>query len=313
MTLTIDEIYLVRYGPKLSLPATVQTSIAKLRITPMPYKPVKQFTRHTYRNRHHNNSSSSSASSSDNWREKALVDIVRKVREKDDIEYSQIISIFNKVSPGNVEKLSGDAIEVMQKRDEEFRLRVSALLFNRSITEPTVSVIMADCAHRISKIIPGIAEDIQAQIEMFPKLYDMSETIVIDIATITDPQDERLVQWTKQKDKRRAYARFMLELYVKELINELVVKQSLEQIVTDFNETAKQVKSTFTESNVTQLVEFMFEASKKLKSELKEYLKVNIEEVLKVPREELKVKFPSMNMKTKFALEDALKELNKKE
>lgn len=311
MVLTIDEIYLVRYGPKLPVPPAVQTSIAKLRITPMPYKPVRQFTRHTYRNRNHN--TSSSASSSDNWRERALVDIVRKVREKDDIEYSQIISIFNKVSPGNVEKLSGDAIVLMQKRDEEFRLRVSALLFNRSITEPTVSVIMADCAQRISVVIPGIAEDIQTQIEMFPKLYDMSETIVIDIASITDPQDERLVQWTKQKDKRRAYARFMLELNVKELINESVVKQSLEQIVTDFNETAKQPKSTYTESNVTQLVEFMFEASKKLKGELKEYLKVNIEEVLKVPREELKVKFPSMNMKTKFALEDALKALNKKE
>ncbi len=312
MTLSIDEIYLVRYGPKLALPPSVQTSIAKLRITPVQHKPTRQFARHTYRNRNFNNNTSS-ASSSDNWREKALVDIVRKVREKDDVEYSQIISIFNKVSPGNVEKLSGDAILLMQKRDEEFRLRVSALLFNRSITEPTVSVVMADCAARISEVIPGIAEDIQAQIELFPKLYDMTETIVIDITTITDPQDERLVQWTKQKDKRRAYARFMLELYVKNLIKETVVKQSLEQIVKDFNETANQAKTTYTESNATQLVEFMFEASKKLKGELKEYLKGNIEEVLKVPREELKIKFPSMNMKTKFALEDALKELNKKQ
>lgn len=314
MTLTIDDIYSVRYGPKLSVPPSVQTSIAKLRITPMPYKPVRRFTRHTYRNRFSNNSSSSSnAGQNDNWRDTMLEDIVRKVKVKDDPEYSEIFGIFNKISPGNVEKLSGDAIIIMQKRDEEFRLRVTTLLFDRSVTQPTFSAVMAVCAAKLNEIIPGVAEDIQSHIQMFPKLYDMSETITIDIATITDPQDEQLVKWTKQKEKRRGYATTMIELYANNLIKEESVKEALDQIVKELNETLKQKATELTTENVTQFVEFIFETSKKIKGELKQQLKVLIEEIFKVPKEEFKTTYPSINMKTKFKLEDALKELNKKE
>jgi hypothetical protein len=308
MALTVDAIYSVRFGLKLPLPQIVQENIAKLRITPVPYKPVRKFTRHVYKPRHN----SSNVSQPENWREVALVDFVRRVREKDDVEYAEIFSIFNKISPGNIEKLSGDAIVFMQKRDEQFRLRVSALLFDRAITNPAFSVIMADCASRINEVIPGVAEDLQSQIEMFPKLYDMNQTITFPESG-TEGFDDKVIAWMKQKEKRRGYAKFMMELFGKNIIAENAVKDALNQVVKELNETARQKCSEQTTENTTQFVDFIFEISKKVKNELKQQLKDSVEEIFKVSKDEFKATYPSMNMKSKFKLEDALKELNKKE
>jgi len=310
MALTIDAVYAVRFGLKLPLPASVQVNIAKLRITPAPYRPVRKFTRHSYASRFNN--TTTAATQSANWREAALIDFVRKVREKDDAEYTEIFSIFNKISPGNLERLSADAIVIMQKRDEQFRLRITTLLFDRAITQPAFSTIMSDCAFRIGEVIPGVAEDLQSQIEMFPKLYDMNETITFPEAG-AEGYDDKIVAWMKQKEKRRGYAKFMMELYSRNLIKEETVKDALAQVVQELNETAKQKSSEQTSENVTQFVEFIFEISKKVKGELKDKLKESVEEIFKVPKEEFKATYPSMNMKSKFKLEDALKELNKKE
>jgi hypothetical protein len=309
MALTIDAIYSIRFGPKRALPLSIQSNIARLRITPVPYRPVRKFTRHSYNSRQSN---VSNPSHQENWRQSALVDIVRKVREKDDAEYSEIFSIFNKISPGNLERLSGDAIVIMQKRDEQFRLRITTLLFDRAITQPSFSTIMADCAFRINEVIPGVSEDLQSHIEMFPKLYDMTETITFPESG-AEGYDDKIVLWMKQKEKRRGYAKFMMELYGKSLIDGDVVKTALDQVVKELNETARQKSSEQTIENTTQFVEFIFEISKKVKGELKTQLKTSVEEIFKVSKEEFKTTYPSMNMKSKFKLEDALKELNKKE
>lgn len=308
MALTIDQVYSVRFGPKLSLPDEVQESIAKLRITPAPYKPVRKFTRHTYRS-HNTNTSSSQV---DNWRLNVLEDMVRKVRVKDDIEYSEMFNIFNKISPGNIEKLSADAIVIMQKRDEQFRLRITTLLFDRSINQPAFSAMMADCAFRLSEVIPGIAEDLQSHIEMFSNLYDMNETVTFPESGSED-FDNKVIAWMKQKEKRRGYAKTLIELYAHNLVKEDSVKEALDQVVKELKDTLKQSATEQTIENTTQYVEFIFETSKKIKGELREQLKVLIEEIFKVPKEEFKTTYPSINMKTKFRLEDALKELNKKE
>lgn len=309
MALTIDAMYSVRFGLKLSLPQIVQDNIAKLRITPVPYKPVRTFTRHTYKAR---NNAAATAVQNENWRQSALIDIVRKVRERDDAEYSEVFGIFNKISPGNLEKLSNDAIVIIQKRDEQFRLRITTLLFHRSITNPAFSGIMSECALRINEVIPGISEDLQSQIEMFPKLYDMTETVTFPENGAED-RDNKIVEWTKQKEKRRGYAKFMMELYSKNLIREEAVNDALNQVVRELNETARQKSSEQTIENTTQFVEFIFEISKKVKGELKQKLKASVEEIFKVSKEDFKTTYVSMNMKSKFRLEDALKELNKKE
>ena len=307
MTLTVNDIYSVRVSPKIVLPMSVQDKISKLRITPVPYKPVRSFVRNGgyNKNKHHNNSHQNT---SENWREKALVDMVRRVKEREDPEYSDIFSIFNKLTITNVDKLSHDALELIQKRDEQFRLRVTTLLFDKAITQSAYSFVMAECAYRLNIVIPEISEDLQAQIAFFPKLYDMTDTVTFPTSG-EEGYDDKIILWMKQKDKRRGYAKFMMELFNKELIPENLVRIAFEQVIKEVNELAKQPSSSHTTENTTQFVEFIFECSKTVGGELKEYIKGSVQEMLKIPKAEL----PSLNMRSKFKLEDALKLLDKKE
>lgn len=301
MSLTVVDVYNVRFGPKLPLPKSVQDNIGRLRITPVAYKPVRNFVRNSGP-RHR-----TPATVVDNWREKALVDMVRRVREREDPEYSDIFSIFNKLALSNLDKLSHDAIELIQKRDEQFRLRVTTLLFDKAITQSAFSTVMAECAYRLNTVIPEISEDLQIQISMFPKLYDLSDTVTFPDAS-EEGFEDKVVTWMKQKDKRRGYAKFMMELFVKELIPETMVRSAFEQVVKELNQLAKYPSTERTTENTTQFVEFLFECSKTAKGTLKDYLKEEVQTLLKVPRAEL----PSVNMRCRFKLEDALKLLEKK-
>lgn len=305
MAPTVVEIYNVRFGTKLPLPGSVQDKISKLRITPVAYKPVRSFVRNSHRHR-------PIANISENWREKALVDMVRRVRDRDDPEFKDIFSIINKITMPSVDKLSHDMIEIIQKQDEQFRLRVTTLLFDKAIVLGSYSKVMAECAHRLNIVIPEIAEDLQSQIAMFPKLYDMTTTITYPNATEPD-YDNKVIAWTSQKNKRRGYARFMMELYAKELIPESLVRSAFEQVLSELNESARYPSSELTIENTTQFVEFVFECSKTGKGDYKDYIKSVVQDLLSVSKEEFKTTYPSMNMKSKFKLEDALKLLEKKD
>jgi len=302
MALTVTDVYSVRFGAKLLIPIAVQNNISKLRITPVPYKPVRSFNRHGPRRVR------SSIATPDNWREKILVEYVRRVKEREDPEYSDIFSIFNKISQSNLDKLSSDALVLIQKRDEQFRLRVSMLLFDKAITQISYSAIMAECAARLNDVIPEIADDLQSQISMFPTLYNMTETSVYPDST-DEKFDEKVIEWTKQKEKRRGYAKFMMELFTLDLITQESVKSAFEQVVKELNDVSRQPKTNQTEENTSQFVSFLYECSKVAKNELREYLKVSLQEFLTIPKEEV----PSLNMRSKFKIEDALKELNKEE
>ena len=85
MAVTTLEMYTLRSMAKIALPQIIQDNIAKLRITPMVFKPF-----HKPANRQHHRKP-------DNWREKALVEAVRRVSEREDPEYSEIFEIFNKI------------------------------------------------------------------------------------------------------------------------------------------------------------------------------------------------------------------------
>lgn len=304
MALTIADVYSIRFGAKLSLPKIVQDNVARLRITPAPYKPVKLFTtRGTYRNHMRPNN----AVETENWRKSALIDMVRRVRERDDPEYSEIFSIFNKISPGNIEKLSADAVGYIQKRDETFRLRVTTLLFDKAITQPSFSGVMSECARLLNIAIPEIGDDLQTQISMFPNLYNMSETITFPDSTQPGFND-KVVTWMSQKEKRRGYAKFMMELHSKDLICEDIVKQSLDQVIAELNDIVREQSTEKTLENVGQFVEFIFETSKNIKGSLKRGLCESVEALLAIPRKDL----PSLNMRSRFKLEDAFKQLNNK-
>ncbi|MFZ4599142.1 MAG: hypothetical protein ACOYNN_10890, partial [Terrimicrobiaceae bacterium] len=107
MSLTVAQVYGVRFAEKLSLPKIVQDNIAKLRITPVAFKPYRPPARAPYR-----------AKPADNWRENALVEAVRRVKERDDPEYDEVFGSLNKIAPRTLDKMSEKVIVNIKKRDD---------------------------------------------------------------------------------------------------------------------------------------------------------------------------------------------------
>jgi len=298
MPLTVENVYSVRFGAKLPLPQMVQGNIAKLRIVPVIYKPIRPV--HAKHNGFRNKPALSA-----NWREVALVDVARRVKEREDPEYSEIFSILNKITASNMEKLSNDAIVYIQKRDDQFRLRVTMLLFDKAITQNAYAFVMSDFAKRISIVFPDILDDLSSQIELFPKLYNMTETFTFPSSD--DPTfDKKVIEWSMQKDKRRGYAKFIIHLYNQNLIAESTVEKSILLVLKDLDDIVRTPKTPQVEENVTQFVEFLSETAKlipKTSTALRAILRDGILVFLGTPKEELK----SLNMRSRFKMEDTLK------
>jgi len=301
MSLTVVQVYSVRSGARLPLPKSVQDNIAKLRITPVAYKPFRPPPKHnSYRPRY-----DAKPIVSENWREKSLVAYVSKLTDKGDADYFTMFSMMNKLCASNLEKLVPDGLEILRKRDQEFRLRVTSLIFDKAISEHMFAGVLADCAALFNKEFPEIAEDFTMQAKMFTKLYDINTTLTYP--QVMEPDyDDKVIKWMKQKDKRRGYAKFLTQLFVRSLITEDVMASSLKDVVTEMSTAARQPKSDQTEENTTQYVDFLFESAKVLPPSakiLKETIKSALSELLAVPRPEL----PSLCMRSRFRMEDTLK------
>jgi hypothetical protein len=292
MSLTVAQVYGVRFAEKLSLPKIVQDNIAKLRITPVVFKPFRPPPRAPYRPK-------------ENWRENALVEAVRRVKERDDPEYDEVFSSLNKIAPRTLDKLSEKIVLNIKKRDDIFRLRVTTLLFDMAISQSGYSILMSDCAKKLATDIPEIQEDLVAQTEMFPKLYNMTETLTYPSSEEPGYAD-KVVEWMKLKDKRRGYAKFMTQLFVRQLVSEQTVGECMSHVSADLVAMAKQPKTEQSEENTTQYVDFLFETAKILPASaksLRALMNLFIQTVLDIPRIEL----PSLNMRSRFKLEDAIK------
>jgi hypothetical protein len=293
--LTVSQVYSVRFGTRLSLSNVIQDNIAKLRITPAAYKSVRVAARYNPRRN----------PMAENWRESAITDCVRRVKEYDDPDYSEIFSIFNKLAPATLEKLCKDVVEILNSRDQPFRLRIVTLLFNKAINEFVFANVMALCAKHLAADVPDIKEDLKVQIDMFPKLYNMTETLVFPVSGEED-YDNKIVKWMKQKDIRRGYAKFMTQLFSHDLISEDVIHVSLSQVIEDLNEVAVQPKTPQTEENTTHFVDFLYESGAVLPkgaTNIRNLLKDSLTKFLAIPRPEL----PSLCMRSRFKAEDALK------
>jgi hypothetical protein len=292
MSLTVAQVYGVRFAEKLSLPKIVQDNIAKLRITPVVFKPFRPPPRAPYRPK-------------ENWRENALVEAVRRVKERDDPEYDEVFSSLNKIAPRTLDKLSEKIVLNIKKRDDIFRLRVTTLLFDMAISQSGYAILMSDCAKKLATDIPEIQEDLVAQTEMFPKLYNMTDTLTYPSSEEPGYAD-KVVEWMKLKNKRRGYAKFMTQLFVRELVSEQTVAECMSHVSADLVAMAKQPKTEQSEENTTQYVDFLFETAKILPASaksLRALMNLFIQTVLDIPRIEL----PSLNMRSRFKLEDAIK------
>lgn len=298
MVLTVADLYSVRFSPKIPLPRVVQENIAKLRIVPVIYKPIRPVHQKQHIVFRKN-------PQPDNWRENVLIDVVRRVKERDDPEYSEVFTILNKLSASNITKLASDALVCIQKRDDQFRLRVMTLLFDKAISQHGYASVMSVFAAKLCAVIPEIADDLRTQVAMFPKLYNMTETIVFPNSEDA-AFDDKVIQWSMQKDKRRGYAKFIIYLFLQKLIPEEVVSTSLKQVLIELDDCARMPKTPQMEENVTQFVEFMSESAKLLPKDtvaIRTLIAASLTKILELPKDEL----PCLNMRSRFKIEDILK------
>lgn len=281
----IQAIYAAKNLPRKELDATVVDVISRLKISFKP--PFRRPLLHKRR---------PAAPEPENWRESALVDVVRKVREKDDADYDEVNAMINKLSKSTYAKLIGEILGKLEKRDAMFRLRVTTLLFDRGIRQNFFAGLMADAYADISKSYADALTDLATQIKMFDKLYDTNNVTVIPSSTDAGYNDA-VIAWTKQKEMKRGFAVYVSELYARNLIEEGVMMELITGVMNDLRETIRLSKTSTNEEHVDALVRFLFAVAEKVS------IKGVLGEILLLPRAET----PSLNMKSRFALEDAMK------
>jgi uncharacterized membrane protein YheB (UPF0754 family) len=288
-------IYSLRFAEKLSLPAIIQENIAKLRISPAAYRPIRPIKPRYVRRR---------PEDSDNWRERILVDYIKRVREVTDPSYDSVFEIFNKITNVTMKKLSEECLTILKTQDEQFRLRVTTLLFDRAIKGSAYAAVMADLAQILNTEIPDVADDLETHVKMFSKLYNMNDTLVFP--TLGEGFEDKVIEWSKQKDVRRGYSRFMAHLYSRGLIPANLLHESMMNVISDLETTAVQTKTEKLEEIVTQYADFLFEIARILPPtavELRGLLQTRLSALLSKPRGDV----PSMNMRSRFKIEDTEK------
>ena len=279
----VATIYSVRQHLRAPLPDAIADIIAKLKISFKPAfkRPFAQKRREP---------------EIQNWRETALLDVVRKVRERDDVDYDEISAAINKLTKQSYAKLMGDSLARLDKRDAMFRLRVTTLLFDRGVRQPFFAPMMADAYVDIAKLHPDALNDLAAQVSMFDTLYDASK--VISVPNSNDPgYDEAVIAWTKQKEVKRGFAVYVVELYTRKLVQEATMMGFLKTVMDELKESVTHVKTSINEEHVDALVRFIFAVSAKIP------MRGQIVDILAIPRTDA----PSLTMKSRFKLEDAQK------
>ena len=278
----IATIYSARDLPRPSLPDEIKDIISKLKIS---FKAAYRRARPTR------------SVETEDWRNSVLLDVVRKVREKDDPDYDEINSFINKLTKQTYTKMITEILARIDKRDEMFRLRVTTLLFDRGIRQNFFAAIMADAYADIIKVFPDASGDLLVQVAKFDELYDTNKLIVVPGSD--DPgYDEAIIAWTKLKETKRGFAVYLSELFARGLIPEATMETLMTHVFTDMRESLSAPKTPTKEEHVDALVRFVFAMASKMPA-----IKDAIKAILAVPKAEA----PCLNMKSRFKLEDALR------
>ena len=230
----------------------------------------------------------------DNWRTNVLVEVARKVRDKDDPDYDEINAFLNKLSKQTYDKLLTAIKTKLAARDAMFRLRITTLLFDRGIKQNFYASMLADAYNDIIKSHEDARQDLAVQIGMFDTLYET--TAVVIVPSSTDPTfNDMIIAWTKQKETKRGFAVYVAELFTRGLLPPGVMETMVRQVVDDAKESMRLPKTPQGEEHVDHLVRFLAAIAPKVK--LVKELAIGL---LAVPRAET----PCLCMKSRFKLED---------
>jgi hypothetical protein len=281
-TMDVATLYSLRHAPRDSLSQSIQDIISRLKIS---FKPA--YRRPPIKHR----------VQPEDWRANVLADVHRKVREKDDPDYDEVNAFINKLTKQTYTKMIASILEKLEKRDAMFRLRVTTLLFDRGICQTFYASLMADAYADIAKIHPDALQDLLTQVAMFDTLYATTNVTIVPLHT--DPgYNDAIIAWTKQKEKKRAFAVYAAELHSRSLLPESVMATFVQTVADDLMESIRQPKSAPTEEHVDALVRFMFAVAAKVP-----VAKERAKQVLGIPKAET----PCLNMKSRFKLDDSLK------
>jgi len=286
----VATLYSLRSEPMVPIPEATIAIIAGMRRTPVSYKPAAHV-----RGRYHRKTT---PRVQENWRSKAILETHRRLKEREDPDYDVVVTSVNKLSKEHFDVMVRDTLEVLAKRDETFRLRVSALVFDRGILQNFFAPLIAKFVKALVEKNPDMRDDIAIQVDMFETLYDAGNITIVPPST--DPgYDDAIIAWTKQKEKKRGFAVMVGELYTNGLVTFETMRGIMQGVINDLEASSSQVKTPATEEHVDHLVRFLFAVATHVRGHMVD----RITDVLNIPR----VNVPSLTMKSRFKLEDALK------
>ena len=295
----VAAIYAARSAPKVPLSSVTTDAIAKMRLTAMTYRPSAHV--HHGKQRSYHRRTPPAPLLPDNWRQKAILEVHRRVKEREDPDYDVVVESVNKLSKEHFNTFVEQTLAVLKKRDHVFRIRVATLLFDRGVQQNFFAPIIASFIQVLAREHEGVHEDILTQVEMFDTLYDASKVILVPPST--DPTyDDTIIAWTKQKEKKRGFAVLVGELYNVGIIPLATMELLLRSIAHDLEASATQAKDPSIEEHVDHLGRFVFAVAPNLKGGLPRFVD-QIRAILGLSRPMT----PCLNMKTRSKLEDALK------
>lgn len=298
--ITPSELYALRTMNLLPIPATVMDTIASMQLVPVAQvyskKPAgykKPFI----------------ASSS--WRSEALIALTKtEFKSKDDPEFDTVRGIMNKIVASTVGRGTAEILEIIKKRDQMFRLRIVALLFDRGVSMPFFSKLIANVFDILFKDLPVLKDDLQfsCSAEAFDKMFDQSTTLVCPSSSEPDYND-KLCKFMKMKELRRGFAMFVTELHIRGLVDEEVISHSVKAASDDLSSLVANADDKALVENVDQMVTLLFETCKVISTRYgKEHIIVKMiqqkaREIVAMP----KTNTPCLGMRSRFKLEDTIK------
>lgn len=298
--ITPSELYAFRTMNLLPIPASVMDTIASMQLVPVAQvyskKPAgykKPFI----------------ASSS--WRSEALIALTKtEFKSKDDPEFDTVRGIINKIAASTVGKGTAEILEIIKKRDQIFRLRVVALLFDRGVSMPFFSKLIANVFDILFKDLPVLKDDLQfsCSAEAFDKMFDHNTTLLCPSSSEPD-YDDKLCNFMKMKELRRGFAMFVTELHIRGLVDEEIISHSVKAASDDLTSLVAKPDDKALIENVDQMVTLLFETCKVISTRYgKEHIIVKLiqqkaREIVAMP----KTTTPCLGMRSRFKLEDTIK------
>lgn len=301
--ITPSEIYALRTTNLIPVLPQVLDVIASMQLAPVaPVYPKKS----TFKK--HGPASDKAAT----WRSDVLISMKKMQFKHDDPDYNTILGITNKVSTASLSTAIETISEILTKRKEEddFRLRIVSMLFNRGVSMPFYSKLMANVFELLYSKIPEIRDDLQfsCSIDCFHKMFEHSETVTSP--SFDDPDyDEKLCKWVKSREVRRGFGMFVTELHVRGLVDEDVIAGAIKIATDELEDTVRKHNDKTMAETVDQLVTLLFETFKIINTRFgKEHPIVKMlvdysKKLCEIPRSDT----PCMGMRSRFKLEDIQK------